>query len=42
MAQSGPVLEQHVAKVEERAIHTSFLGKAVQNELMECICEKSL
>jgi len=37
MAKFDPVLKQHVAEVERGASHTSYLGKMIQNELIDCI-----
>ncbi|XP_070406261.1 zinc finger MYM-type protein 5-like [Nothobranchius furzeri] len=40
MAQFDPVLKEHVAKVEGGANHTSYLGKIIQNEIIDCISER--
>lgn len=40
MARFDPVLKQHVAQVESEATHTSYLGKRIQNELIDCISGK--
>ncbi|KAK7921882.1 hypothetical protein WMY93_008784 [Mugilogobius chulae] len=37
MAQFDPVLKEHVAKVERGASHTTYLGKTIQNEIIDCI-----
>lgn len=37
MAKFDPVLKQHVADVETRFSHTSYLAKNIQNELIDCI-----
>ncbi len=37
MANFDPVLKPHVAEVESGAIHTSYLGKNIANELIDCI-----
>lgn len=40
MAQFDLILRQHFAKVEGGAKHTSYLGKNIQNKLIDCICVK--
>lgn len=42
MAQFDPVLKEHVVKVEGGAAHTSYLGKNIQNELIDCISGKTV
>lgn len=37
LLQGGRALRQHVAKLEGGAKHASYLGKNVQNELIDCI-----
>lgn len=37
MAKFDPVPKQHVSEVERGANHTSYLGKQIQNELIDCI-----
>ena len=37
MAKFDPVLKQHVSEVERGANHKSYLGKNIQNELIDCI-----
>uniref|UniRef100_A0A672Y3A4 TTF-type domain-containing protein n=1 Tax=Sphaeramia orbicularis TaxID=375764 RepID=A0A672Y3A4_9TELE len=37
MAQFDPVMKEHVAKVVSGDIHISYLGKNIQNELIDCI-----
>lgn len=37
MTKFDPVPKQHVSEVERGASHTSYLGKQIQNELIDCI-----
>ena len=43
MAKFDPVMKQHVGRVESGAgSHTHYLGKRIQNELIDCISSKIL
>ena len=43
MAKCYPVMKQHVGRVESGAgSHKHYLGKIIQNELIECISSKIL
>lgn len=40
MAKFDPVLKQHIDLVESGVNHISYLGKDIQNEVMECLSGK--
>ncbi|XP_051809616.1 zinc finger MYM-type protein 1-like [Acanthochromis polyacanthus] len=42
MAQFDPVLKEHIIKIEGGASHTTYLGKTIQNELIDCLSERIL
>lgn len=42
MALFDPVLKDHIGKVERGESHTTYLGKNIQNELINCIGEQIL
>ncbi|KAK0152291.1 Zinc finger MYM-type protein 1 [Merluccius polli] len=37
LAKFDPVMKDHIHKIESQASHQSYLGKHIQNELIECI-----
>ncbi|XP_071060272.1 zinc finger MYM-type protein 1-like isoform X2 [Pseudochaenichthys georgianus] len=42
LAQFDPVMKDHIHKIKSQTSHHSYLGKTIQNELIECISGKIL
>ena len=42
MAQFDPVMKDHIRKIKCETSHQRYLGKTIQNELIECISGKIL